>query len=366
MSGSGRVRHMEREDVPRVGRLFMKVFRGSDRSPSQDLCTYLDDLLFSSPSYTPQSGSTVYEMADGRIGAALLGVPTRIRIGTRQVDGKLMCALMRDPDVPQDVAVTIALGAMRRSRQEFSFNDTASPATMRHFLALGGRALPLSALEWKCPFRPVGMSIARFAERSPPLRRLGVTTLPAPLAGRRRRGVKLERVNRDRKVTDAALSVEDFCEIAPSFIARYAVGPAWEREELRWTLGMAARNLARGPFSLRSVTADGRLIGCFVHYGGRGQIARVLNVLAMPRQEEAVLERMFEHLDGIGCLGAIGRVRSELLGGLSLQPGMVMRHKAFVGAGSRHKDADEALVRGDCYLGGLAGEDWSRLASDFY
>lgn len=134
---------MEPRDVPQVGRLFMRVFRGSDREPSQDLCSYLADLLFSSPSYTPEAGSAVYDLPDGRIGAALLGVPTRVRIGTPR-SGKLMCALMKDPAAPPDVAVTITLTAMRRSRQEFSFNDTASPDTMRHFLALGGRALPLS------------------------------------------------------------------------------------------------------------------------------------------------------------------------------------------------------------------------------
>lgn len=211
------------------------------------------------------------------------------------------------------------------------------------------------------------MVVADLAERVPSLKRLGLACIASSLPRRIRRGtIKSDQAYRGHRLSDRPLSVDEFCTVAPSFVAHYAVGPAWEPDELRWTLAMAARNGARGPLSLRSVTAHGRPIGCFVHYGTAGEVARVLNVLAVPGKEELVLERMFDSLEEIGCLGSIGRGRPELLSGLSLQPGMVMRHKAFVGAGSRHRDADDALKRGDCYLGGLAGEDWSRLANDFH
>jgi hypothetical protein len=51
--------------------------------------------------------------------------------------------------------------------------------------------------------------------------------------------------------------------------------------------------------------------------------------------------------------------------GLALQRWLVFRHKAFAVAVTRSQDVSDAVARGDVYIGGLAGEDWSRLMHDF-
>jgi hypothetical protein len=53
------------------------------------------------------------------------------------------------------------------------------------------------------------------------------------------------------------------------------------------------------------------------------------------------------------------------MNGLALQRMISYRHKAFVCFLSRFPDLVEAAQRGDIYLGGLAGESWSRLMTDF-
>ena len=53
------------------------------------------------------------------------------------------------------------------------------------------------------------------------------------------------------------------------------------------------------------------------------------------------------------------------MAGLALQRWLVFRHRAFAVAVTRIAEVSDAVARGDIYLGGLAGEDWSRLMCDF-
>ena len=51
------------------------------------------------------------------------------------------------------------------------------------------------------------------------------------------------------------------------------------------------------------------------------------------------------------------------MAGLGLQRWLVFRHRAFAMALTRIPEVNAAVVRG-IYVGGLAGEDWSRLMHD--
>lgn len=162
------------------------------------------------------------------------------------------------------------------------------------------------------------------------------------------------------------MPVENFLDHAPDLIAHYTVRPRWSRSELAWLVAMAAQNRRSGSFAIRSVVSrDGTVLGCFVYYGGGRRPARILNVLARNGQEAAVLDAMFDYLDGTGCPEAIGHAQPALMQGLAHQRSLIFRHRAFVCVLTRHDDIAAAAKRGDIYIGGLAGEDWSRLMSDF-
>jgi hypothetical protein len=75
---------------------------------------------------------------------------------------------------------------------------------------------------------------------------------------------------------------------------------------------------------------------------------------------------MFRYLDDTGHVEACGRAQSALMIGLSLQRWLVFRHRAFTFALTRQPEIKDAIARGDIYVGGLAGEDWSRLLTDFH
>jgi hypothetical protein len=163
------------------------------------------------------------------------------------------------------------------------------------------------------------------------------------------------------------MSVPDFVRQAPQLIAHYAVRPLWSEDELSWLLALAAQNGSFGPLAVRAVEdRAGRLIGAFVYYAKPGRTARVLNILSLPGREATVLDAMFRHFDRAGHTEARGRAQPALMAGLALQRRLVFRHRAFAIVVTRIPGVHDAVARGDVYIGGLAGEDWSRLMSDFH
>jgi len=361
----GTVRPIRASDVPAVARLFLKVFRQADKPAGADLQHYLRTLLLASPSYSETVGTQVYEQQDGRIRSALLAVPMRFVACGNIVPGRLLGVFMTDADREAVGAAQLIL-ALRPRRADFAFCDSASPTSCSHLLAIGGKPITLQNLEWVRSFRPVGALAGRFDTRFLRGKLPGLPILARPLDGLLRRLLP-QRDSPDRGAARVAdMPVPTFLVHAPRLIAHYAVRPLWTEEELFWLMSLAAQNTRLGAFTIRSVLDRGNaIIGCFVYYAAPGRTAHVLNVLSLPGRESAVLEAMFRHLDETGHIDARGRAQAALMTGLSLQRWLVFRHRAFTVALTRIPEINEALARGDVYLGGLAGEDWSRLLTDF-
>ena len=77
---------------------------------------------------------------------------------------------------------------------------------------------------------------------------------------------------------------------------------------------------------------------------------------------------MFRHLERTGMPRAHryaeARCRAQPAR-LGLQRWLVFRHRALAMALTRVPEVNDAVVRGDIYVGGLAGEEWSRLMHGF-
>lgn len=355
---------MTAADVPAVARLFMKIYRGSDRPADMDLQDYLKAIILEAPSYSEATGAFIYEQQDGHIASAMLAVPMRFIACDTVVPGRLVCTLMTDKEAAGAAQLVLTL---RPRHPVIQFSDTASPTTFNHWRAIGAKPIPVHNLEWTRSFRPLGALAGRLEERFFRGRSLRLATFARPIDAllRRRFGEKSAGESSGTKVAD--MSVAAFLEQAPKFIAHYAVRPLWSEEELGWLVSLAAQNTTHGTFTIRSVEdRAGTLIGCFVYYASPGRTARVLNVLAHPGEEITVLNAMFHYLESTGHVEARGRAHPALMAGLSLQRWLVFRHRAFAVVLTRIPNANDAVARGDIFVGGLASEDWSRLMSDFH
>ncbi len=362
-SRKGVARPMTTADVPAVAGLFLKIFRGIDKPAGADLKGYLHALTLGSPSYSEAAGTHIYQQQDGLISSALLSVPMRFMACGNVIPGRLLGVFMTNRDSAGAAQLNLGL---RPKKASLSFCDSASPTSARSLMAIGGKTIPMQNLEWVRTFRPLGALLGRHSPRV--LRRIepGLAALLRPV------DAFLGRLRGDDNIEGAAgakvleMSVADFLAHAPRLIAHYAVRPLWSEDELGWLVGLAAQNTRLGAFTIRAIEdRSGTLLGCFVYYASPGRTAHVLNILSLPGQEVGVLGAMFRYLEDTGHVEARGRAQPALMAGLGLQRWLVFRHRAFAMALTRVPEVNDAIVRGDIYVGGLAGEDWSRLMCDF-
>ena len=355
-SQTGVARPMVAADGPAVGRLFRKIFRGADQDADEDLLAFLHDLTFGSPSYEVQAGSFVFEKPDGGISSALLAVPMRFVVCDRIVTGRMMFAFMTEGAPALGGAGALSLG-LRARQQDFTFTDTASPGSMKHFHALGGMSVPLQNLGWVRTFRPIGATLDRVSHRVFRRKGSGPAWLARPLDTLLRARLRRVAAPAPAGLQVETMTIESFLDHAPALIAHYAIHPLWSREELGWLLAMARQNKALGSLSIMAVMdPSNRLIGCFVFYADGRKIAQVLNVLALAKRETDVLDAMFHTFDRLGFVEARGRAQTALMEGLALQAMVTFHHDAFVCVATRHRDGMDAIRRGDIYIGGLAAK----------
>jgi hypothetical protein len=353
------------DDINAVGRLFFRVFRNRDTHPPQSFVEYFAAAFFSSPSYSASAGSVVHEDDTGAINGAISAVPMQFAINDREITGRLLCAYMEKPGDRTGAAAHLAL-AMRARQQDLLFTDSAAPVSADHFRAGGGSVLSVQSLEWKRVFRPLRLSVQRLEGPGSPLERLRLGALLRPLDGILRSWFSGFRAKSSTRLKTVEMPLEAFLGAAPRMVAHFALRPVWSRDELTWLIGMAALNKTHGPLGIRAVVdLSGEAIGCFVYYGRPGAVARVLNILAFRGREADVVSQMFCFFDQMGCVSACGMAQPFLMSALLRQRKLVYRYRGFFCIASRHADIREAVSRNDVYIGGLAGETWSRLLTDF-
>lgn len=363
---NGQVRPMRLDDIQTVSNLFFRVFRNGRGTPSPEFRDYFTRAFFSCPSYAPEIGSVVHENAEGQVDSALSVVPMQFSANGRILTGRLLCAFMEDPAATSKSAAQIVL-TVRPRLQDFCFTDSAAPISADHTRAVGGQVLNVQSLEWRRLFRPARFAAARAARRLGDRASRRVSALASPVDAGLRRVMGSLKPTRYDGAGVYLLERERFLTLAPRMASRFAVHPVWAPDELGWLLDMAAEKTSCGPLQLRAVRTDvGRTIGCFVYYGQPGGTAQVLNILTEPGGEQMTVAHMLSHLDAEGFTGAHGMAQPFLMNALLRQRKMVFRYRGYFAISTKHGDIRDAIAKGDIYIGGLAGESWSRLISDFY
>ncbi len=366
MGGRRQIRPMIVEDIPQVGRLFYKIFRKKAVNSPDTFNDYFEKLFFGSPIYDPQYGSFVHETASGTISSAVSAIPMQYMVEGEIITARLLCAFMTDPDVSCLGAAELAL-TMRPRHQDLCFTDSASPVSANHFRAVSGAILPLHGLEWCRVFQPAAYLAQSAAKRSSLARYGARLPLARPLDYLTRRVMPALHIEGDPVMHDEEMSQDLFVTSVQDFLPDYKVRPVWSKPELNWILEVARLNTGDGSLHIRSVwDYNAELTGCFVYFGRAGSIAQVLNIFARKGKEHAVINQMMYHLDQSGFVAAQGRVQPAQLDVLSRHRAMFYRHRAHVCVSTRHKSVTDAIQRNDIFIGGLAGESWSRLVTDFF
>ncbi|MBJ6132307.1 hypothetical protein JAU75_05640 [Ochrobactrum sp. Q0168] len=354
---------MRLDDIPAVRDLFTQVFRPKSTSHSGCLDQYFRHVFFENPYYDADLCSIVHEDSKGEIDSTLCVLPIPYHVHGKIVMGRLLCAYMMRPDSSPRGAAELTL-TFRSRANDFAFSDSAAPVSARHFSAVGGITLDTHGLAWTRIFRGASYVAQFVAERRAALR-----GWPAAKVGQLLDAlVPLPKLHKSTngKRTVREIDQSEAISLIRQFLPIYDAYPAWTEQDLQWVLNLASDNHAAGELRFCSISGkSGEPVGFFCYYARQNGMAEVLSVLALKNQEQAVVEVMLSHLQEAGHIAAQGRADPRFLGALSQQSVMFFRLKANVCVVTANPGVLNALDHNDIFIGGLAGESWSRLVTDF-
>ena len=346
-------------DLPEVARLFRHVFQRAGGSPPAALVAHLKDVYLDHPWYDPETPSLVFADADGRIEGFIGVLPLRLRFRGAPLRASVAGALMvRDP-ARQPMAGARLMRAYMSGPQALSLGDTANWTSKTLWERIGGRTLPLASLEWLSIIRTAGFGVSVLRNKLPgPLAALlAPASGLAGLVGRRRTGAPLAWSG---ETVDDETWLSAFAEVTSGFAVTLDPDPVAGR----WFLAEAARKKRHGPLYRRVVRdKGGRVIGCYLVYAKRGAVAQTLQLVAQPRQGEAVFASLLGFAAAEGCVGARGQSHPGIMDAL-FKAGCILRHRGATVADTDDAALMQALEAGSAPFGGFFGETWLRLVSD--
>ena len=343
---------MSSADFPAIEEMFFKIFRPKRKAVDPAFVEYFERLFFTGPA-SEFGGGLVSQDGDS-VGSAIALMPITYIAYDRELTARLACAFMST--APQSKAAARIVLSLRARGQDMLFTDSAATSAVGHWTGGGSVVVPVNSLDWQCTFRPVAAAARRIGAP----KAMDLFWVPADRVLSRRRTHAPVSATADHEISLSAYAAR-----APEMIAHFSVRPKWERVEMEWQLKMASENRPLGALRFFAVGGE-NAIGLYAYFTNDRGIVRVLDILARPGKEAEVVRSLYSRLEGEGVVEARGSVHPHLLAALSPLPGMRFRHRAFTCVATRHQDIRDAIARNDIYIGGLAGESWSRLMTDFF
>ncbi|EKF18272.1 hypothetical protein NA2_14012 [Nitratireductor pacificus pht-3B] len=360
---------MAREDVPVIASMFQRILRRDRRAASPDLIAYLSKLFLDPPNRDPDIASLVHLRADGSVSGFMGVLPMRMAFEGRPLRAAIGGSFMVEDHEDDPYAGARLLRAFQNGPQDLSLTETANDVSTTMWRKLRGTILPDYSLEWLRVIRPTAFVSEMAAGVFGPLRLISPLARPIDaLLGRIAPGAGWAHLPAAALGGKALPSSDADAETAAAlfrrFVELHALHPDWPEADLQRMVAESGRKANYGGMVRRQVLArNGTPVGLFLYYGDRARIGRVIQVLALPGQEGAVIDSMLADACERGLVALRGRSQPALL------DAMLGRRFAFVHASSSIVHArDQSLIApfraGQAFFNGFAGESWSRLLGD--
>lgn len=355
------IRTCRREDVPAVAGMFARVFHGQKRPRGNGLASYFEEVVFGRAAAGSDPRSRVFLDERGEV-RGFIGIwPRRLLLQGRTIEAAIAGSLMVDRPEEHPTAGARLLRSFLTGPQDLSFSETANDVSQRMWEKAGGERLVASSLDWLRVLRPAGFAVAVAAKvfRPAALLRPAASGFDHLIEARGRNPMAAPGEvtgYRDVEATSAELG-----ELIPALSGSYLLHPDWQSPDLSFLLAHAQIKERYGELHRRIVYARGRgPVGCYLCYARRGEVARVLQVLALPEAVGATLDSLFRHAASLGSVAVRGRTDAALLDALIARR-CVLFHGAAMVVHARDKGLLEEVRSSRALLTGLAGESWTRL-----
>jgi GNAT superfamily N-acetyltransferase len=338
-----------------VAQLYQREVRASGSPPPAALVGCFERTLLDQPWSDPEIPSLVYEDDDGRVLGFVGAHVRRARLEGAEI--RVVCAaqLLADPSVRRRGVGAVLLRDLLGGAQELSITDGATATVVAVWERLGGRTRFLQSIAWARVFRPAGAAARLLEGRR---RRMAshllrpVATALDPVVHRRTRPGAPGDVDPPEELT-VPMVLEHVGEVA----ARTRVRVDYDTPFLEWLFREMEAVSARGELVRRAVRRRGRLVGWYVAYLPRGGIGEAMQIAAVERGVETVLDCLFTDAWQRGVTALQGRLEPPLFEPL-LERRCLLRWAERALAHSRDPEIAAAVAAGDAMLTRMDGEWW--------
>jgi hypothetical protein len=308
-----------------------------------------------------EARSRVFTDADGEV-RGFIGIwPRRMVLGGRVIEAAAAGSHMVDQPEKHPTAGVRLLRAFLNGPQQFSFSETANAISQRLWEKAGAERLAAASLDWLRVLRPAGLAVAVTRGVFAPAGWLRPVAAGADRLFGRRLQESMLRLAAPAGFTDAPADSAEVAALIRQFSDDYELRPDWQSPALDVLLDHAESKERFGELQRRVVySRGGTAVGCYLYYARRGDIARVLQVMARPDAIGPTLDSLFQHAAGLGCVGVRGRVEPALLDTLIARRCLLFHVSAMM-MHARDKMLLAEIRRSRALLTGLAGESWTRL-----
>ncbi len=314
------MRTLEREDLPRVCRLYERVVRSGTLDPPPQLVGYFERTLLDHPWVDPDIPSLVYEDPAGEIVGFLGSHVRRLR-----VDGRPVLMACSGPLVAAPESRCRGVGALLMRRylsgpQDLTITDGATDPVRRMWVGLGGQPLVHASIGWTKMFRPAATSMSWLSQRNGSPGLIRALRFVAPVLDAAAQGLFRQRADLvpTRPDADAVLltvdAMLDQLRAAPRSLRLHL---DYDAEYLHWLFRELEAVDVRG-VPVRHLVYDrgGRVAGWYIYYLPPGGVAQVLQVAAPDGDPDLVLDHLFWHAARGGAAAVQGRLEPALFGSL--------------------------------------------------
>lgn len=370
-SGENYIRPFTANDAGEVAAILLRAFQKSDRAAAPGFVDYLRSVYLDTPWYDPEVAARVMVRPDGRI-AGFVGVtPLPMLLDGKPFRAAMTSSISVDDRLADPMTGPRLMRDVRDGPADAVLSDRCNEMAIILARQLRSEVAGNYSLDWLRVLRPAAFAAEMLGRRFAPARLVKPLLGPLDRRLQERALASVEPhwpapglVRGKHTFADEAVSIEQLTELVPALIAHHPLRPELNRAQWRRILTDGSQKANFGDFVARVVTGrDGEQIGLFMYHCRPGQVAEVLQILALPGHEGHVLDRALTHAAEMGAVAMHGRVQPALMEPLRSRRAFFLAEQSTI-INSRNQAMLDHFHKGTAFFTGLAGEHWMRLNGD--
>jgi hypothetical protein len=353
------IRHAERDDIPAIVEMHLRIFgppRGAAHAEDLDYKT----IFFDSPWYDPEIRSLMFEKDGHMVG--FMGIAARpMQFQGREIRVAIPTRFMVDAEKGGALVAVQLLKTLAAGPQEAAINDGSNEVMREVWLKSGAELMVANSMQWVRPLQPVERFRRTMSARGGAVGLASRLALPAGWVA----DAVMGRAGwndfsaAEGLEADATLDASELLPLIEKESGRYALRPTYNESTLGWQLGQL-KQMERHRDLCCAVMhkKNGKAVGWYMYYRDPDDVSEVLQLVASPGQEEAVLAALLADAKRRGVIAVRGRIDVRFMHVLTQQRCTFAAGQPWSLVMSKNAELRAALQGKDAFFTRLEGEWW--------